>query len=144
MGAQARALARGPSQDGELLAQQEVLGDQIAAGSDGRAEQRDEEQHVVDHRCHDRRLRAGTSRPNTPPPQGRPVDLRRLKQRSGVTRLHAHLCRHTVAQNALLKGAGRAEVQDILGHQTDAMARKYAGKIRQVVAAKNMARYSVV
>ena len=49
-----------------------------------------------------------------------------------------------MAQNALLKGAGRAEVQDILGHQTDAMARKYAGKIRQVVAAKNMARYSVV
>jgi site-specific recombinase XerD len=70
--------------------------------------------------------------------------FRRLKFRSGVTRLHAHLCRHTVAQHALLKGAGRAEVQDILGHKTDAMARKYAGTVRQVVAAQNMARYSVV
>jgi site-specific recombinase XerD len=70
--------------------------------------------------------------------------FRRLKSRSGVTRLHAHLCRHTMAQNALLKGAGRAEVQDILGHKTDAMARKYAGAVRQFVAAQNMARYSVV
>lgn len=70
--------------------------------------------------------------------------FRRLKERSGVKRLHAHLCRHTVAQNALLKGAGRAEVQDILGHKTDAMARKYAGTVRQVVAAQNMARYAVV
>jgi integrase len=58
--------------------------------------------------------------------------------------LHAHLCRHTVAQNALLKGAGRAEVQDILGHQTDAMARRYAGTARQIVAAKNMAKYALV
>jgi hypothetical protein len=80
VGAQARALARGPSQDGELLAQQEVLGDQIAAGSDGRAEQRDEEQDVVDHRRHDRRLRTGTSRPNTPPPQV----LHRLAAEHGV------------------------------------------------------------
>ena len=70
--------------------------------------------------------------------------FRRIKHRSGVKRLHAHLCRHTVAQNALLKGAGRAEVQDILGHQTDAMARRYAGRVRQVVAAQNMARYAVV
>jgi hypothetical protein len=35
-------------------------------------------------------------------------------------------------------------VQDILGHQTDATARRYAGTVRQVVAAQNMARYGVV
>lgn len=83
--------------------------------------------------------------------EGKPISysgvqsvFRRLKARSGVKRLHAHLCRHTVAQNALLKGAGRAEVQDILGHQTDAMARRYAGKVRQIIAAKNMAKYAMV
>jgi integrase/recombinase XerD len=70
--------------------------------------------------------------------------IRRLQRRSGVKRFHAHLCRHMVAQNALLKGAGRAEVQDILGHATDAMARRYAGTARQVVAAQNMAKYAVV
>ena len=35
-------------------------------------------------------------------------------------------------------------MQDILGHQTDAMADRYAGTVRQAVAAQNMAKYGVV
>ncbi len=35
--------------------------------------------------------------------------FRRIKARSGVQRVHAHLLRHTFAQVALEKGAPRAE-----------------------------------
>ncbi len=68
--------------------------------------------------------------------------FRRLKRRSGVDRLHAHLLRHTFAQVALEKGAERAAVQDMLGHKSEAMTRRYAGSVRQQTVSKLMPKYS--
>ena len=51
-----------------------------------------------------------------------------------MTRLHAHLCRHTFGQVALAKGAERAAVQDMLGHETDAMTRRYTQEARKQTA----------
>jgi site-specific recombinase XerD len=65
-----------------------------------------------------------------------------LKVRSGVERIHSHLFRHNFAQVALEKGAERAAVQDMLGHKTDMMSRRYAGAVRQQTAARMMPRYS--
>jgi site-specific recombinase XerD len=70
--------------------------------------------------------------------------FQRIKKRSGVTRMHAHLLRHTFAQGALTKGAERAAVQDMLGHTTDVMTRRYTGAIRQQTAAARMPQYSLV
>lgn len=68
--------------------------------------------------------------------------FRRLKKRSGIGRIHAHLLRHHFAQVALEKGAERAAVQDMLGHKSDAMTRRYAGSVRQQTAAKMMPQFS--
>jgi hypothetical protein len=46
-GAQPRTLARRPGEDRELLAQEEVLCHQVAAGADDRMEQRDQEQQAL-------------------------------------------------------------------------------------------------
>lgn len=70
--------------------------------------------------------------------------FRRLRERSGVNDLHAHLLRHTFAQVALVKGAERAAVQDMLGHRTDAMSRRYAGNVRQETAARMMPEYAPI
>jgi site-specific recombinase XerD len=70
--------------------------------------------------------------------------FRRLKVRSGVARVHSHLLRHNFAQVALEKGAERAAVQDMLGHKTDAMSRRYAGGVRQRTAARMMPKYSPI
>jgi len=70
--------------------------------------------------------------------------IKRLKKRSGVKRFHAHLCRHTFGQVAIAKGAERALVQDMLGHKTDVMTRRYTGDVRKTTAAKGMARYGAV
>lgn len=70
--------------------------------------------------------------------------FRRLKVRSGVAQLHAHLLRHTFAQVALEKGAERAAVQDMLGHRSDAMARRYAGTVRAQTAARMMPEYAPI
>ena len=64
--------------------------------------------------------------------------FRRLQRTCGIPRLHAHLLRHTFAQTALLKGADRGAVQDMLGHATDAMTRRYSGEVRQRLAAQQM------
>jgi hypothetical protein len=68
-GAQPRTRARGPREDRELVAQQEVLRHEVAAVADGRAEQRDEQQQALDHRRHDRRHRAQTDGPTSRPRQ---------------------------------------------------------------------------
>jgi site-specific recombinase XerD len=70
--------------------------------------------------------------------------FKRIKVRSDVPRVHAHLLRHTFAQGALTKGAERAAVQDMLGHTTDAMTRRYSGAIRQQTAAAMMPQYSTI
>jgi integrase/recombinase XerD len=68
----------------------------------------------------------------------------RLKAKSGVQRFHPHLLRHTFGQVALEKGAERAAVQDMLGHETDAMTRRYTRKARERTAAAMMPKYSPV
>jgi len=49
----------------------------------------------------------------------------RLAQRSGVGRLHAHLCRHTFATRFLMNGGDVFTLQQILGHSTLEMVRRY-------------------
>jgi integrase/recombinase XerC/integrase/recombinase XerD len=49
----------------------------------------------------------------------------RLSQRSGVYRLHAHLCRHTFATRFLINGGDVFTLQQILGHSTLEMVRHY-------------------
>jgi len=50
----------------------------------------------------------------------------RLAKRSGVRRLHAHLCRHTFATRFLTNGGDVFALQQILGHSTLEMVRRYA------------------
>jgi len=49
----------------------------------------------------------------------------RLSHRSGVYRLHAHLCRHTFATRFLINGGDVFSLQQILGHSTLEMVRHY-------------------
>jgi site-specific recombinase XerD len=49
----------------------------------------------------------------------------RLAHRSGVYRLHAHLCRHTFATRFLINGGDVFSLQQILGHSTLEMVRRY-------------------
>ena len=49
----------------------------------------------------------------------------RLSKRSGVYRLHAHLCRHTFATMFLINGGDVFSLQQILGHSTLEMVRHY-------------------
>ncbi|HEY78929.1 MAG TPA: tyrosine-type recombinase/integrase [Dehalococcoidia bacterium] len=49
----------------------------------------------------------------------------RLRKRSGVYRLHAHLCRHTFATRFLINGGDVFSLQQILGHSTLEMVRHY-------------------
>jgi integrase/recombinase XerC/integrase/recombinase XerD len=51
--------------------------------------------------------------------------LERLGKQSGVPRLHAHLCRHTFATNYLLNGGDVFSLQQILGHSSLDMVRRY-------------------
>ena len=49
----------------------------------------------------------------------------RLAKSSGVTRLHAHLCRHTFAINYILNGGDIFSLREILGHTTLEMVNHY-------------------
>ncbi|MBA7677465.1 Tyrosine recombinase XerC [subsurface metagenome] len=49
----------------------------------------------------------------------------RLAKKSGVNRLHAHLCRHTFAINYLLNGGDIFSLKEILGHSTLDMVNHY-------------------
>lgn len=49
----------------------------------------------------------------------------RLAKSSGVERLHAHLCRHTLAINYLLNGGDIFSLREILGHTTLEMVNHY-------------------
>ena len=70
--------------------------------------------------------------------------FRRLKKRSGVTRLRSHLLRHGFAQAALAKGAHPGMVQEMLGHSTPTMTRRYLGWAKQEEAAKQMPEFSPI
>jgi site-specific recombinase XerD len=63
---------------------------------------------------------------------GRPITvngiqlmLKRLAKRSGINRLHAHLCRHTFATHYLENGGNVFSLQSILGHSSLEMVRRY-------------------
>jgi site-specific recombinase XerD len=49
----------------------------------------------------------------------------RIARRSGVRRLHVHLCRHTFATNYLINGGDVFSLQQILGHTSLEMVRRY-------------------
>jgi site-specific recombinase XerD len=49
----------------------------------------------------------------------------RIAKISGVTRLHAHICRHTFAINYLLNGGDIFSLKEILGHTTLDMVNHY-------------------
>ena len=51
--------------------------------------------------------------------------MNRLAARSGIERLHAHLLRHTFAVNYLVNGGDVFSLQQILGHTTLDMVRRY-------------------
>jgi site-specific recombinase XerD len=61
----------------------------------------------------------------------------RMARRSGVIRLHAHLCRHTFAVNYLLNGGDILSLQQILGHTTLEMVRHYLHFTSSQVAAQH-------
>ncbi len=70
--------------------------------------------------------------------------FRRIKARTGMPRLHAHLLRHNFAKVALAKGAERGVVQDMLGHASPAMTNRYLGDARRAQAARLMPQYSPI
>jgi len=70
--------------------------------------------------------------------------FRRLKKRSGVGRLRSHLLRHGFAQAALAKGAHPGMVQEMLGHSTPTMTRRYLGWAKQEEAARQMPDYAPI
>ena len=70
--------------------------------------------------------------------------MARLRERSGIARIHWHLFRHGFAQTALRKGADLGMVQEMLGHSSNAMTRRYAGQVRQIEAARQMPKFSPI
>jgi site-specific recombinase XerD len=63
---------------------------------------------------------------------GKPITSNTIKlvfsrpaKKSGVNRLHAHLCRHTFAINYLLNGGDIFSLKEILGHTTSDMVNHY-------------------
>ncbi|MFC1894164.1 tyrosine-type recombinase/integrase [Chloroflexota bacterium] len=58
----------------------------------------------------------------------------RLAKKSGVSRLHAHLCRHTFATRFLINGGDVFTLQQILGHSTLEMVSRYVNLAANHVA----------
>jgi site-specific recombinase XerD len=58
----------------------------------------------------------------------------KLSKKSGVHRLHAHLCRHTFATKFLINGGDVFSLQHILGHTTLEMVRNYVNLASSHVA----------
>ena len=58
----------------------------------------------------------------------------RLAHRSGVRRLHSHLCQHTFATRFLINGGDVFTLQQILGHSSLEMVRHYVNLAANHVA----------
>ena len=65
---------------------------------------------------------------------GMKLIFHRLAKKSGVVRLHAHLCRHTFATRFLINGGDVFTLQQILGHSTLEMVRHYVNLAANHVA----------
>ncbi len=83
--------------------------------------------------------------------EGRPLSywgamsvFRRLKSKTGIQRVRAHLLRHSFAQAALEKGVERAALQEMMGHKSPEMTRRYAGSVGQQTAARQVPRFSPI
>lgn len=63
--------------------------------------------------------------------------FKRLARTSGVTRLHPHLCRHTFATCYLMNGGDVFSLQQILGHTTLEMVRRYVSLASAHVAVQH-------
>ena len=61
----------------------------------------------------------------------------RLARRSEVTRLHAHLCRHSFATRFLMNGGDVFSLQRILGHSTLEMVGRYVNLASSHVAVQH-------
>ncbi len=61
----------------------------------------------------------------------------RLAKSSGVPRLHPHLCRHTFATRYLINGGDVFSLQQILGHTTLEMVRRYVNLASAQVAVQH-------
>jgi site-specific recombinase XerD len=61
----------------------------------------------------------------------------RLAKKSGITRLHAHLCRHTFAINYLLNGGDIYSLKEILGHKTLEMVNHYLHFTKAQITARH-------
>lgn len=61
----------------------------------------------------------------------------RLARKSGIERLHAHLCRHTFAINYLLNGGDIFSLKEILGHSTLDMVSHYLHFTRSQLTAQH-------
>jgi site-specific recombinase XerD len=61
----------------------------------------------------------------------------RLKKKSGITRLHAHLCRHTFAINYILNGGDIYSLKEILGHTTLEMVNRYLHFTKAQITARH-------
>jgi integrase len=68
---------------------------------------------------------------------------RRMQKQSGVNCLGSHLIRHLLRIGMADQGAPVADIQDVLGHESDKMARHYAGEARKRQAAETMSKYSL-
>jgi len=63
--------------------------------------------------------------------------VKRIATRSGVPRLHPHLCRHTFATRYLINGGDVFSLQQILGHTTLEMVRRYVNLASAHVAVQH-------
>ena len=70
--------------------------------------------------------------------------IRRARRRSGISRMHAHLFRHGMAQHAADNGADIGTIQTLLGHKSPAMARRYAGEALNRQGARLMVQFSPI
>ena len=77
-------------------------------------------------------------------PAGKPITANtiklvfsRLARKSGIERLHAHLCRHTFAINYLLNGGDIFSLREILGHTTLEMVNHYLHFTRSQLTAQH-------
>jgi len=61
----------------------------------------------------------------------------RLSKKSGISRLHAHLCRHTFAINYLLNGGDIYSLKEILGHSSLEMVNRYLHFTKAQITARH-------